>query len=188
MNIANNQRFQETDRRIKDTMLELIRQKEFSKITVHDICKGCGINRSTFYAHFVDIYDLMGKIQQDIHRDAIDSFQGIDFDPAKYLTLDYLTPTLYHIRRNRPFYCAYFTMGMKDINQLGDLVQQRYMEPFMCSLGITSERQIQYHFRFFWAGFIEVIRIWVMDGCPEEPEELCRFIEKSIHTFPEQGK
>ncbi len=59
------------------------------------------------------------------------------------------------------------------------------MYPYMRSIGLTSDRQINYYFRFFWAGLLEVMRIWVRDGCPETPEELTGFIGKSIRDMPE---
>ncbi len=87
MNTANNQRFQDTDRHIKDVMLQLVQEQDVNKITVRDICTRCGINRSTFYAHFVDIYDLLGKMQQEIYQDAADSFQGIEIGrPGTFLS------------------------------------------------------------------------------------------------------
>ena len=38
-----------TRQAIKDTFLELLNQKSFTKITVTEICKNAEINRGTFY-------------------------------------------------------------------------------------------------------------------------------------------
>ena len=38
-----------TRQTIKDTFLELLKQKSFTKITVTEICKNAAINRGTFY-------------------------------------------------------------------------------------------------------------------------------------------
>lgn len=46
---------------IMDTFVELSSQKEFKQITVKDITESAQINRSTFYYHFEDIYDLLDK-------------------------------------------------------------------------------------------------------------------------------
>ena len=40
-----------TRQTIKDTFLELLKQKSFTKITVTEICKNAEINRGTFYLH-----------------------------------------------------------------------------------------------------------------------------------------
>ena len=41
-----------TRQTIKDTFLELLKQKSFTKITVTEICKNAEINRGTFYLHY----------------------------------------------------------------------------------------------------------------------------------------
>ena len=45
-----------TRQTIKDTFLELLTQKSFTKITVTEICKNAEINRGTFYLHYYDIH------------------------------------------------------------------------------------------------------------------------------------
>ena len=44
------------------SMKELMEQKDFSKISVGEICGKCGINRKSFYYHFRDKYDLVNWI------------------------------------------------------------------------------------------------------------------------------
>lgn len=59
MNTKNNQRFQDMDIRLKSALLELMKDSDFEKITVKQICEKAQVNRSTFYAHYTDIYDIM---------------------------------------------------------------------------------------------------------------------------------
>ncbi|MCF6515284.1 TetR family transcriptional regulator [Lactobacillus sp. S2-2] len=40
-------------------------KKPTTRITVNDICQACEINRSTFYRHFVDKYEVLDQIEQD---------------------------------------------------------------------------------------------------------------------------
>ncbi len=44
---------------IIQTVMELLNERSFTKITVKDIVERCGINRNTFYYHFRDITDVM---------------------------------------------------------------------------------------------------------------------------------
>ena len=48
-----------TRQSIKETFLELLKQKNFTKITVTEICKISEINRGTFYLHYYDIHDVL---------------------------------------------------------------------------------------------------------------------------------
>lgn len=63
MNTKNNQRYRETEIRMDAAMLELMKHTEFEKITVKKICETAGVNRSTFYAHFTDIYDMLDRME-----------------------------------------------------------------------------------------------------------------------------
>lgn len=55
-------RIQITQRLLKDSMLVLLKEKNIKHITVKQICDGCGLNRSTFYLHYTDVYDLYDHI------------------------------------------------------------------------------------------------------------------------------
>ncbi|MCB5223457.1 TetR/AcrR family transcriptional regulator (plasmid) [Pediococcus pentosaceus CGMCC 7049] len=47
---------------IKDSFLELIQDKPYSKISIKEICKVADISRSTFYLHFKSINDVLNAI------------------------------------------------------------------------------------------------------------------------------
>lgn len=55
-----------TQRAIRETFLNLMYDKGFEAITVQQILDGALINRSTFYAHYKDKYDLRTQIENDL--------------------------------------------------------------------------------------------------------------------------
>ncbi len=48
---------------IETTFLNLLEEKDIGNITVTEICQRADINRATFYRYYIDIYDLLKKIQ-----------------------------------------------------------------------------------------------------------------------------
>ncbi|MGQ2286910.1 TetR/AcrR family transcriptional regulator [Leuconostoc suionicum] len=54
-----NVRIFKTTNTIYETFKTLLREKNFDKISVNEICKKSLISKSTFYAHFADKYDLL---------------------------------------------------------------------------------------------------------------------------------
>lgn len=44
---------------LSHTLKELLRERPFEKISISDICEGCGMNRKSFYYHFRDKFDLV---------------------------------------------------------------------------------------------------------------------------------
>ncbi|HCA30580.1 MAG TPA: TetR/AcrR family transcriptional regulator, partial [Ruminococcaceae bacterium] len=48
---------------LQDSLLELMKNKPISKITIKELCETADINRTTFYAHYRDQYDLLRTIE-----------------------------------------------------------------------------------------------------------------------------
>lgn len=59
-------RIQRTRQNIMNGFLNLTKEKNFSDISIANITHEAGINRSTFYYHFMDKYDLMDAIQKEV--------------------------------------------------------------------------------------------------------------------------
>ena len=63
MNTPNNKRKRNSQEKIEKTFLQLIQKKNISEISVSTICKIAKLNRSTFYANYIDVYDLVEKVK-----------------------------------------------------------------------------------------------------------------------------
>lgn len=61
-----NRRVAMTRRMIKDALIFLMEEKDFSKISISDICTKADINRSTFYSHYKDTREVISDIEDDI--------------------------------------------------------------------------------------------------------------------------
>jgi len=48
-----------TDKALDDAIYELLRRRNFRKITVNDICMAAPVSRAAFYARYTDKYDLL---------------------------------------------------------------------------------------------------------------------------------
>lgn len=50
---------------LKKTLIQLMAETHISKISIKRICEVADVNRSTFYAHYNDQYDLLSQIEQE---------------------------------------------------------------------------------------------------------------------------
>ena len=50
---------------IEDSLIDLLREKPMNAITVSELCAKADVNRSTFYAHYDDLPDLLGTIENE---------------------------------------------------------------------------------------------------------------------------
>ena len=84
MNKPNNQKKKKSQEAIKKIFLQLIQEKEIQEISVSNICKLAHINRSTFYANYLDIYDLADKIREEMFYNLLELFKE---EALKVITL-----------------------------------------------------------------------------------------------------
>ena len=66
MNTKDNKRHQETMQRAYATFAELLREQELNKLSVTALCEAANIDRSTFYANYIDIFDLADKTREKL--------------------------------------------------------------------------------------------------------------------------
>ena len=55
-----------TKKLLYDGLIQLLKERPFEEVKVSDICERAYINRSTFYAHYTDKYDLLDDFIRDI--------------------------------------------------------------------------------------------------------------------------
>ena len=60
------------------SLLELMKNKTFEEIKISDLCNNSNINRSTFYDHYQDKYELLNSIFMDRKKELLESFQEIN--------------------------------------------------------------------------------------------------------------
>ena len=51
---------------LKESFIKLLEKKDISQISIKEICEDADINRTTFYAHYTDQYDLLRKIENEL--------------------------------------------------------------------------------------------------------------------------
>ncbi len=54
---------------LKESLIELMKEKSIHVISIKEICEGADVNRSTFYRHYDTQYDLYDEIINDISDD-----------------------------------------------------------------------------------------------------------------------
>ena len=62
----NDVRYKAAEEKIRTAFYELLREEGFQKVTVRMIVERAGINRSTFYLHYQDKYDLLESIEEEL--------------------------------------------------------------------------------------------------------------------------
>ena len=165
MNTSNNKRRKDSQDKIEKIFIQLIQKKNVNEISVSNICEIAKLNRSTFYANYIDIYDLVEKVKLKM-ADEFAEFQisnNSSHNPAGYLNM------FNHIKENQIFFKTYFKLediSTSPITQHNKEMAKKYYD----------NEFIDYHIEFFRAGLNAIIKKWLNNGCKETPEEMVKII------------
>jgi len=166
MNTQNNKRKKESVETIEKVFANLIQKKRLSEISVTEICKLSKLNRTTFYANFLDVYDLADKFRLRMEEQLKEVYKE-EYDKQENSN-DFLK-LFKHIKNNQLFYKTYFKL---DTNSL-----PMYEYDINLSKLLYNDEFIDYHIEFFKAGLNAVIKKWLDNDCKEAPEEIMHIIE-----------
>lgn len=177
MNTPNNKRKKESRERIMKVFVNELQTRDVKDISVTDICKLADINRSTFYANFIDVYDLVEQINKsmlemfmDIYKEEV-AIQKHSYDFLKLFK---------HIKENQLFYKTFFKL-----NEDFDKSFFMYDIKTEAKRFYNSEDFVEYHIDFFQAGINAVIKRWLNTGCKETPEEIEKIIKSEYQKRSE---
>ena len=169
-----------TRQSIKETFLELLKQKNFTKITVTEICKISEINRGTFYLHYRDIYDLSEQMENEI----ILKFEELlNLSTAEVANNPQLVicKTFELIKQNVDFCtCLLSNNGeMTFFNKLKTIIRDAcfkyWTELFSRPKKVET---FDYFFNFMLYGCIGLIESWLNNGLKESPKEMAQLASK----------
>lgn len=181
MNTRNNQRFRDMDKKLKEAMLTLLKDMDFEKITVKMICEKAEVNRSTFYAHYADIYEIMEQMENHLNEELLESYSDEPPTENDVFSVWPFIPFLRHIKKHRDFY----KIALKErknfpLKQGYEQMWNQIIKPNCEAAGIWSESEMMYYFVYFQAGFTFALKRWIDTGCREKEEEVALIIQNCI--------
>ena len=68
---------------IREALSDMLAVKPIGKITVQELIDKANICRTTFYAHYEDIYDLLFEVENDILSEIREGLEGLDQAPIR---------------------------------------------------------------------------------------------------------
>lgn len=67
-----------TKKNIRDAFLELRKKYSLDEIKVNALCEKAMVNKTTFYNHYQDIYELSEELEAEVLDDFLANFKDID--------------------------------------------------------------------------------------------------------------
>lgn len=177
--------YEEKNRRTKEliqrSFLTLLEEKPFDSITVGDISKVASINRGTFYLHYLDKYDLLEKIEQQLFENIGDHIDRLQENYTTAATFEkeqeHLAASLFSsIQAQAPV----LKIFLSHHGRAG--FHYRFRDAFSRKVRVNLEKNISlseqlnvsidYFLAFITSAFLGLIEQWVQNGLDKSPEEM----------------
>lgn len=175
-------RVAETKQKIKRAFLSLYKEKRIEKISIKEITDKAGVNRGTFYAYYLDIYDLLEQIENEV----MDTFK-IELQPVISALLNgtKLSPDVLPIKffkQNKEVLDLFFgdKADANLIRRLKKLAQGIAISTLHLTVDENSDegKKLQYVLEYISAGQIALITFWFKNDMAMTMPELGLLVEE----------
>ena len=187
----NESKYFNTAKKMDEALIALLEKKEFSYITVKEICETAGVNRSTFYLHYENTSDLLHETTQYIldkfssyfsvdRESVIRQFSQANLNDLVFVTPEYLTPYLTFIRDNK----RVFKTALKETDSMGfDRVYQRLFtyifDPILERFEYSKDTRT-YVMKFYLSGITAIVMEWIGNDCNDNIDTIIEVITVCI--------
>lgn len=109
-------RILKTHKALYEALIMLLEEKEYEEIKVSDLCDKAMINRSTFYAHFSDKYDLLDSFMNDLKQSLVDELnRNNQYHNTKEYYMELIKLFINHIDEHKTTYRSIITNNRNSI-------------------------------------------------------------------------
>ena len=183
----------QTRARIKRAVIELIGEKGFDALTVSDVTRRAQINRGTFYLHFIDKYDMLEKLEDELIgslEEALLSKPPVHAESAVDLfPYETILAALNLVADDFDFVRAISGRG-GDPDFSGRL--KRIIEGLLAqglartgtSLRDDAEMPLEYSRELAISHVLAIINLWLERGGTEGPEQVARMVVAAKDICP----
>lgn len=165
-------RIRMTKKIIKESLIELMQDYPISKISVKMLCETADINRSTFYSHYADQYDLLKKIQQDAVSEIRHHIANKRFTmDREEVTIPALINILNYAKDNQTMLTILLGENSDSTiqNELLILAREQTPEEFVSPTSPPDHRYLEI---YMIAGVVSALREWLNNGCEDDVESM----------------
>ena len=152
------------DRRIRKTksqlragLSKLMQHKSIKEITVKELVEEVDINRSTFYLHYTDIYNMLETIENDLQEEILKIIQEHPVSPFNEASFPFIEDIFLILWEN------------KDI--IESIISEHSLKVLKATFPENMD-SLKYSYSFCLTGCIGLIKTWLDSDTGESPQHM----------------
>ena len=173
---------------MNQALLALLERKDIEFISITELTKKAGVNRTTFYLHYENMNDLLIETIGLINKKYRDSFNNktIDVSSASkkdlfFIKEEYLLPYLELVKNHKHVFKLIhnkpYLFGNEKASK--DLYNNLF-EKVLDSYGVKEEDK-EYVFAYYTQGTLAIVLKWIEKDCIDEIEKVSELIINMIN-------
>ena len=186
----NESKYYNSSLKMNNALINLLDKKDFEDITVKEICQAASVNRSTFYLHYDNTYDLLKETIENLYADffsrydsnlSMDRINNKSNEDLYLITPKYLKPYLSFVHDNKKiFKLMYFKTDVFNGDNMYETWLNKIFKPILSKFNVKNEEEQSYIMLFHLQGLIGLIMEWVKNDCKMSIDDLINVIQKCI--------
>ncbi len=151
---------------LTNSMLELLKEKPISEISVSELCSMAGVGRTSFYRNYKEKEDIVKAYVERLFQDWVNKYKETPDLPVR----EVVRIVFSHFEAHRDFYTLLNERGL--VYLLKDIILN------LCGFNPEQEMCAAYssaYVAFFLYGWIEV---WFRRGMKDTAEELIAYLPR----------
>lgn len=176
--LTESRRTRYTRRAMQDALMELLRERPLSAITVKALCERADVNRSTFYAHYDDVEEMLHDIEDETMAWVTGALDELLNQPDPAGIEHVIERICQYIADNRNHLQVLMSpqadLGFQQ--QLLGLIYSRRGVAEQLQTGTDDSTEAQMRMRFAVSGSIGLLQYWLATDLKASPEAVAHTI------------
>lgn len=169
---------------IRNSFLALLKEKPMQRITVRELCEKAQINRSTFYSYYLDVYDLLQNIEQEL-LDAFAKSLIIEIKNWTDISAVGICKKIFSVLEKNSTLCEILLGANGDyvaVEKCIEIGKNFFMTPYMARYPEVDPALLEKYYIFVSSGAISLLRNWLYGDAEISSDEMARQIGTMIDS------
>lgn len=188
-------KFNNSAKKMQSALITLLEHNNFADISILDICREAGVNRSTFYAHYGNTYELLQQAYDGIignfiteckfdFPENVTNLRALSKDDLNFVTPKYLLPYLQYIKKHKRLFKIYADNSrVFESDKIDDYILENIFVPIYEKYDVTDIKLIRYMQKYFLKGIDAIINEWVKNDCEDDILFICEIITYCVRPM-----
>lgn len=170
-----------TNELLSKALISLLKKKSINNITVKGLCDAAKINRTTFYAHYTDIEDLVSQIEKVLFIDLTAIFNRC-YSDRKYLSDQIYIDVFKLVAKHTDLFFVLISKNADPsfVQKVSEIGKDMFVTVYKSIYPGSSVKYLQYYYVSVLNSFMAIIRFWLDSHMTESIDEISKITKKII--------